>query len=142
MKKASNIILLVSMILSIIMAVTFMIIAICSFASAAFIDELKEMAKQYVDQDLDYETMELIIKIYVYTYGICFGVVGLLNIIAAIVASGARKIDAKKSTFISCIVFGCLSGNYACIPGGILGLIAYNKEQKNEPVVVDAEFTE
>ncbi len=143
MKKASNILLLVGTIIAIITAVSFLIVAITSFASSAFIAELKELAKQYVGEDLDVETAELLIRIFVVVYGITFAICGLLNIILAIVANGARKADAKKSSFIRCIVFGAIAGGYVCLAGGILGLIAYGKEQKQEdPEVIDAEISE
>lgn len=139
MRRASNILLLVGGIYSIICAASFFIVAIVLFVSGTpllghFLEPI--LVEHGVD---DPEKVIMIIQICSISLGVTMLFCAGLSIPSAVVAFLARK-KPEKGLLIVNIVFGYLIGYYN-LAGGILGII-YNKRlaRKNaQNKVVDVQ---
>ena len=137
MKKVSNILLLVGSIISIIIAVSMILMAVCCFAISSSTEAIKEFLKQYVDAETDFDPYLQIAKVYMIISGVVFAIIALLDILLSVFAKQARQPEAKHSEFVLNIVFGVLAGNSICVAGGITGLIAESKQKKNAAEVIE-----
>ena len=124
MKRAANILFLVAGILSIVLAVCFVITSIVFFAIAASEPFIKEMIANGTIVLPEGQSAETYLAVFIaicITYGVVFLVFGLLNVPNAIFAFKGRR-NSNKALFILNIVFGFLSGVLLNVIGGILAL--------------------
>ena len=142
MKKVSNILWLVGSIISIIIAVSMVLMAVSFFAISSSTEAIKEFLKENIDKEFDYDPYLKIARIGLIVSGICCAVVALLNIILSIFANQGRQPSAKHADFIINIVLGVFAGNSICIAGGVLGLVAESKKDKKAPAEQSAEAEE
>ena len=142
MRRASNILLLVGGIYSIVCAVTFFVMAIVFLTggSLPIIGRYLEEALHQAGVD-DPERVRLIIQLSSIFTGVTFIFCAILCIPSCIVSFVARK-NPTKGLLIANIVIGYLCGTTYNVVGGILGLI-YNwrlaKKEARQPQVVDAQ---
>ena len=133
MKKASDIILLISAIMGFVLMGIFLISAItfAIFTSPSF--------SSYIIEGINNGTIDTtasspeeaanIVKI---VFTILSGVyiyLAIFALISAIISINARN-KKTNSVYIACIVLGIISGNEIALVGSILGLISINKEQQ------------
>lgn len=137
MRKASDIILLVGAIVSIVCAVTFLIIGIVfamlgQLPTEEIIQAINE-GKYTTDVPGTPEQKALAVKSVLTGTGVFFLIVGVMSIVNAVLGFVAR---AKHSLglYVANIVFGVLSLTEITLVGGIFGLIANGQEANNKPV--------
>ena len=136
MKKAGNIVLLISGILSIISAVSCLAggIIMLAFTSPAAYNLIVEGLKSgTISSTLPGtpEQIALTIQAMFLGYGIACVVESLFMAACAVFAFMARAKESL-SLFITNIVLGALSGSLTAIAGGIFGIIGHNKEKEAE----------
>lgn len=143
MKKASQIVLLVAGILTIICAVAYLISSIVYFAAGAVVIMLEngtispadfpEWAQQIIDQisaGKEYDSYAALAAA-LFTAGAFLLIFAIFSIPAAILSFLARSKDTK-GLYICCIVFGILSTTIVATAGGILGLIHQAVDKPSE----------
>lgn len=137
MRKASDIILLVGAIISIVCVLVFLIIGIIMTLAGQLSTEeiIKAMneGKYTTDVPGTPEEKAAAIKAILTGTGIFFLVVAVLGVVNAVLGFVAR---VKKSTplYVANIVFGVLSLTEVTLVGGIFGLIA-NGQEASKPAV-------
>ena len=137
MRKVSRILLLVGGILAIVTAVSLFITAIVLFVGGSpVLNQILEPI--FKEQGIeDPEKLTLAIQAASITMGVFFLLMALCGVPAAVISFVARK-KQSKGFLIACIVLISFSGGYFGIAGGIVGLIANsreNKQAKNSQVI-------
>lgn len=132
MKKVSNIMYLVSMILGIVLAVTLFICAVATIA-ISFIPPIQDAIKEGL-QNVPEQDREIIFNIIIgsnIAAGVLLILVSACSVASAILCGVARSKDSKPLHIVN-IVIGALGGNDLAIAAAILGLISLSKEKKKE----------
>ena len=134
MRKVSQILLLVGGILAIVCAVSLFTTAIVLFAGGSPL--LKQVLEPILKEQgiNEPEKITLAIQAASITMGVFFLLMALCGIPAAVVSFAARK-NQSKGLLIACIVLNYFSGSYFGIAGGIVGLIANSRENKQQKVI-------
>ena len=138
MKKASDIVLLVSAILGFVTAGIMFLCAIMFtiFSMPFFTDFIKEG----IENGSIHTTAEntdaaiIIARVTFISCAVCFFIIVILMIIASAICLKARK-QHTKGLFITAIVFGAISGLESAIVGGIFGLIGTRNERQEQEVI-------
>lgn len=139
MKKASKVLLLISGIISIIMAIVWLVVAIIEFVRAGEVqaiyaatqsgtvvtipDWYREYANAHLREYTDFKAFTDAYSASFITSGVIFLLMGLFCIPGAIIAFISKNRE-NKGLFICDIVFGVLGGTALNLVGGILGLVA------------------
>ena len=129
MKKASNIMYLVSMILGIVGAVVLIFYGI-GIIVAGCIPAILDAITQEVPE----EYQALVMGFYMggmISAGLVLLACGACSIVSAVLCHKGRTAGNRK-IYILNIVFGALSGNDVAIAASILAIISENKERKRE----------
>ena len=134
MKRISNTMLRIGMILSIIAGATLIFVTpflIVTGVSTRIHEMIVEaVTNGDVHSDYDPEVAATVIQSMLLTYGIITLIFGAICIAAAIVDSKALK-EGSTGRYIACIILGSMSTGFA-IAGGILGLIADARIRRNQ----------
>lgn len=140
MKRASEVLILVGMIVSFITTVSIVITSIVFFVLSS--DAIKEAIIQGIKdgslsapKNLTPEQAAQIFQTTFLTLGIVFLVWAVLILTNGIIANNARK-NPTKENYILNIVFGFLSGMEINAIGGIFGLIALDMAERNKNTTV------
>ena len=145
MKKTSRIMLTIGVVLSYVAMAALFLCAIAFFVCSLppVINGIKEAVIEGVKNGSVHtsassaeEAGEIVMVVwlgYFITLTVVCLIWGILCLVAAIQGNKARKLDQKKN-YIVAIVLGAISAMYLLIPAGILGVIAKNKEAKNEVI--------
>ena len=137
MKKASNILIRIGMILSAVAAGLLLVSAI-AFIICGTSQSIRQMLIDgYYDGSFntdidDADQFAMIIQLMLVFYGVFFIIFGGLCLASSIVSSMTLR-NPSKGRLIACIIFGAMSTELSLI-GGILGLVALNRE-RNEPQI-------
>ena len=134
MRKTANTLILVGAILSIALAVSFLISAIVFFviSSDAVIEEILKEATY----DVSEEEAKIILKTTFITLGVVFAFVSTFDVINAIIAFVSRKKESKAAYILN-IVFGLLSGVEVNAAGGVVGTIYITKKEIKEKEAIE-----
>lgn len=132
MKKASNVLIKVGMILSFISGVLMMIYGlVIIIGGPALRESLVNSSYSGSSSSYGYAEMEYEILMAFYTFlGIYLLVAGVLLLVNGIICKNVRQ-NPSRSGYILCIVFGFLSMAIVNAVGGILGISALNQESQN-----------
>lgn len=129
MKKASNIMYLVSMIFGIIGAVVLIFygisIIVCGCIPAILEAITKEVPEEYQALVTGFYMGGMI------SAGLVLLACGACSIVSAVLCHKGRT-EGSRKIYILNIVFGALSGNEVAIAASILAIISENKERKRE----------
>ena len=139
MKQASKVLLLISGILSIIMAIVWIVVAIIDFVKAGTVEAIylmynggavvtvpdwyREYANAHAAAYSDFKAFSDAYAASFVTSGVIFLLMGILCIPGAIIAFISKNRE-NKGLFICDIIFGVLGGTVLNLVGGILGLVA------------------
>ena len=138
MKKASNIMYLVSMIFGIIGAVVLFIFGIGSIICGC-IPEIHDAIVQGVEGTEEAKTAVLAIYIgSMVGSGVVLLFMAAFDAVSAVLCHKARTNGSRKLYIVN-IVFGALGGNDVAIAASILAIIAENKEKKRKEIEVDGQ---
>ena len=141
MKRLSRIFLTIAGVFHIVNGATFLIVsvALTVFSIVAFVgggiglfQYFQEQIGEGTGADIANGTVILIGVLYLFIATIFVGF-GIVSFIASKVTFKARNIG-EKANFVASIVFGAIFDVGFGIAGGILGIIAENKEKKEKPV--------
>ena len=134
MRKTANTLILVGAILSIVLAVSFLITAIVFFAisSDAVIEEMLKTATYEGTE----EEAKIVLKTTFITLGVVFAFVSTFGVINAIVAFVGRKKESRAAYILN-IVFGLLSGVEINAAGGVVGTIYATKRDIKEKEAIE-----
>ena len=137
MKKASKILLLIGGILHIVNAVSYFLLTIYMLIAgiAYLVTGSMAFANYFPLEEADAEIMSVTFFVCAIMF-ICFSVLfigfGVVSIIASKKAFQAKN-ELTKGLCITAIVFGAILDNTPAIIGGIFGLIALGKNEKEPP---------
>ena len=137
MKKASNIMYLVSMILGIILAAVLVFYGI-ALVVVGCIPAISEAIVQEVPE----EYQALVVGAWMggmIGAGLVLLACGACAIISAVLCHKGRT-DGNRKIYILNIVFGALSGNDVAIADSILAIISENKERNRKEVEVEGQL--
>ena len=135
MKKASNILLIVGAITSIVAVISVLITAIVFllFTSDVAKDEIKKMYEDgQITSSQHFATSEEAVNFFVGMFGGIgtFLLIYSIVIIANVVISFVAKAKSSKPLYIVSIVFGVIASNVFSLVGSILGLVAVSVKQE------------
>ena len=136
MKKASNIMYLVSMILGIILAAVLVFYGI-ALVVVGCIPAISEAIVQEVPE----EYQALVVGAWMggmISAGLVLLACGACAIVSAVLCHKGRT-EGNRKIYILNIVFGALSGNEVAIAASILAIISDNKERNRKEIEVDAQ---
>ena len=137
MKKASNIMYLVSMILGIILAAVLVFYGI-ALVVVGCIPAISEAIVQEVPE----EYQALVVGAWMggmISAGLVLLACGACAIISAVLCHKGRT-EGNRKIYILNIVFGALSGNEVAIAASILAIISDNKERNRKEVEVEGQL--
>ena len=137
MKKASNIMYLVSMILGIILAAVLVFYGI-ALVVVGCIPAIAEAIVQEVPE----EYQALVVGAWMggmISAGLVLLACGACAIISAVLCHKGRT-EGNRKIYILNIVFGALSGNEVAIAASILAIISDNKERNRKEVEVEGQL--
>lgn len=139
MRKASQIVLLVAGILSVVAAVGLFLSALLyGIGGTLFVllangtiptDGCPEGVFKFLEAIAGTRVASAAIISAMFTYTATYAVLAVLNIPAAALAFAAKGKN-KTGLFIACIVLGVVSGNIVAVVGAVLGLVANGIENK------------
>lgn len=136
MKRLSHTFIKVSQILSIVLA-PFM--AVLGFVFMLFTNEernlewLNEGSIHWTtDENLSNEELAKVIAITMIALVIMFFILAIFYAISASIFAKTKGKQNERKAMVTAIVFGVLSGTGFAIAGGILGIIATNRENRNK----------
>ena len=138
MRKLSNTFLTVNMIFGFVFLALFVGLAMMMFVFASLKDVIMEGIQNgsiHTNSD-DPETALLIAQSVLISVGVTFLIFGMLCLPSAIVSASARN-SKSKGKFIAAIVLSALSLTYFGIAGGVLGILAINRENRSN--IIDAQ---
>ena len=139
MKKAANIMYLVSMILNIIGAAVIVLYGIGLLIMSAIPEILESILEQIPEEYEKYA--DLITGLYVgglVTAAIFCFIFAALCVVAAVICHKARTNGSRK-LYILGIVFGALTCTHVQIAASILSIIVENKENKRQEIETNAQ---
>ena len=139
MKKASNIMYLVSMILGIVGAVLLIFYGIAMIVVGC-IPAISEAILQEVEE----EYRDIVLGAWIggmVTGGLVLLACGACAIVSAVLCHKGRT-EGNRKIYILNIVFGALSGNDVAIAASILAIISENKEKNRKEIEVDGQLKE
>ena len=139
MKKASNIMYLVSMIFAIIGAAILFFYGIALIVVGCIPGIIEEIIKEVPE-----EYQALVTGAWVggmVCSGLVLFIIGGFAIASAVLCHKGRTAGSRK-IYILNIVFGALSGNEVAIAASILAIIAENKEKNRQEIEVQGELKE
>ena len=137
MKKASNIMYLVSMILGIVLAAVLIFYGI-ALVVVGCIPAIAEAIVQEVPE----EYQALVVGAWMggmISAGLVLLACGACAIVSAVLCHKGRT-DGNRKIYILNIVFGALSGNEVAIAASILAIISDNKERNRKEVEVEGQL--
>ena len=137
MKKASNIMYLVSMILGIVLAAVLVFYGI-ALVVVGCIPAIAEAIVQEVPE----EYQALVVGAWMggmISAGLVLLACGACAIVSAVLCHKGRT-DGNRKIYILNIVFGALSGNEVAIAASILAIISENKERNRKEVEVEGQL--
>ena len=131
MRRASDILLKISHILGIVCGIILLICFVPAMCTA-FIPEVREaIVENFQNNGVDFgddpEVLATFAQIMIICYSLTFVFIGVMAIVDAVVAKKTME-NPTKGGYIACIILGAFSTNTSIV-GGILGLIALNKER-------------
>ena len=131
MKKASKIILIVSGIIAILAAVTYLVVGIACFSLGQNLTDaiIKAVEGSPEYSGMPYEDLVNLVNSAKVVAGAVFILAGVFACINAVICFMANKKETK-GLYIATIVFGVISSTLVSLVGGILGLIANTNENK------------
>ncbi len=138
MRKLSNTFLTVNMIFGFVFLALFVGLAMMMFVFASLKDVIMEGIQNgsiHTNAD-DPETALLIAQSVLISVGVTFLIFGMLCLPSAIVSASARN-SKSKGKFIAAIALSALSLTYFGIAGGVLGILAINRENRSN--IIDAQ---
>lgn len=134
MRKTANTLILVGAILSIVMAVSFLISAIVFFVISS--DAVIEQILKEATYDVSEEEARIALKATFITLGVVFAFVSTFDVVNAIIAFTGRKKESKAAYILN-IVFGLLSGVEVNAAGGVVGTIYATKKEIKEKEAIE-----
>ena len=137
MKKASNIMYLVSMILGIVLAAVLVFYGI-ALVVVGCIPAIAEAIVQEVPE----EYQALVVGAWMggmISAGLVLLACGACAIVSAVLCHKGRT-DGNRKIYILNIVFGALSGNEVAIAASILAIISENKERNRKEIEVEGQL--
>ena len=138
MRKLSNTFLTVNMIFGFVFLALFVGLAMMMFVFASLKDVIMEGIQNgsiHTNAD-DPETALLIAQSVLISVGVTFLIFGMLCLPSAIVSASARN-SKSKGKFIAAIALSALSLTYFGVAGGVLGILAINRENRSN--IIDAQ---
>ncbi|MBO6261530.1 MAG: hypothetical protein J6N95_02875 [Bacilli bacterium] len=138
MRKLSNTFLTVNMIFGFVFLALFVGLAMMMFVFASLKDVIMEGIQNgsiRTNSD-DPETALLIAQSVLISVGVTFLIFGMLCLPSAIVSASARN-SKSKGKFIAAIVLSAISLTYFGVAGGVLGILAINRENRSN--IIDAQ---
>lgn len=138
MRKLSNTFLTVNMIFGFVFLALFVGLAMMMFVFASLKDVIMEGIQNgsiHTNSD-DPETALLIAQSVLISVGVTFLIFGMLCLPSAIVSASARN-SKSKGKFIAAIVLSALSLTYFGVAGGVIGILAINRENRSN--IIDAQ---
>ena len=143
MRKASDIVLLIGMILGFVATGILFIVSILFFVFGSQVGlDLLHAAMEESGQAFTEEETQIADIVWVASFistGVVLILVAIFSCLSAVFALMARS-NPKKGNYIVALVFGVLGGNEAVLVGSIFGLISCKDDKK--PEVVEAEEKE
>ena len=139
MRRLSNAFLTTSMIFSIVLLATWVLVGIIMFVLAGLNDVIAQGIQEgwiKVGETSDPELALAIARGILIGLGVTFIIFGLFDIPAIVVCAKARN-NKSKGIHIAAIVLTALNFTYFGIAGGVLGILATNRESQSN--VVDAQ---
>ena len=102
----------------------------------AFVPEAREaLIENFENNGVDFgddpEVLATVAQVMIICYSLTFAIIGVMAIVDAVVAKRTMQ-NPSKGGYIACIILGAFSTNTSIV-GGILGLIALNRE-RNRPI--------
>ena len=137
MKKASNIMYLVSMILGIVLAVVLIFYGI-AMVVVGCIPAIAEAIVQEVPEEYQVWVVGAWMGSMIGA-GLVLLACGACAIVSAVLCHKGRT-DGSRKIYILNIVFGALSGNDVAIAASILAIISENKERNRKEVEVEGQL--
>lgn len=136
MKKASNILLKIAHILGLIMGI-FLLVCFVPAMCLAFIPQAREsLVLEFQNNGVDFgddpELLATIGMLIILGYSLIFVVMGVLCIVVSAITKKAMQ-NPSRGGYIACIIVGAMCMDVSVV-GGILGLIALNKQKKSEEI--------
>lgn len=138
MRKLSNTFLTINMIFGFVFLALFVGLAMMMFVFASLKDVIMEGIQNgsiRTNSD-DPETALLIAQSVLISVGVTFLIFGMLCLPSAIVSASARN-SKSKGKFIAAIVLSAISLTYFGVAGGVLGILAINRENRSN--IIDAQ---
>ena len=138
MRKLSNTFLTVNMIFGFVFLALFVGSAIMMFVFASFKDLIMEGIQNgtiHTNSD-DPEIALSIAQGVLIGVGVMLLIFGILCLPSAIVSASARN-SKSKGKFITAIVLSALSFTYFGVAGGVLGILAINRDHRSN--IIDAQ---
>lgn len=134
MKKASNILLKIAHIFSLVMGIL-LLISFVPMICVAFLPQVRESFIQvFVNNGVDFgddpEIAATVAQILMISYALIFVFLGAMCIVNAAICKNTINAPTK-GRYIACIILGAMSTDISVI-GGILGLIALSKENNQQ----------
>lgn len=139
MKNTSRLLLIFGSVLSFICAGAFFLsmIGFIVISTPAVFDYIRQGIEEgTIHSNIPADvTSEVLLGLFI-AYAVIFGVLTIFAIISAIFGLRAKSLQEKRG-YVTAIVFGALMSNPLLIAGGIVGIIAKNKEDNNKEEVID-----
>ena len=139
MRRLSNAFLTTSMIFSIVLLATWVLVGIIMFVLAGLNDVIMQGIQDgwiHVGETSDPELALAIARGILIGLGVTFIIFGLFDIPAIIVCGKARNAKSK-GIHIAAIILSACNFTYFGIAGGVLGILATNREARSN--IVDAQ---
>lgn len=135
MKRASDILLKITYILGLVCGIILLVSFIPTMC-IAFVPEAREaLIENFENNGVDFgddpEVLATVAQVMIICYSLTFAIIGVMAIVDAVVAKRTMQ-NPSKGGYIACIILGAFSTNTSIV-GGILGLIALNRE-RNRPI--------
>ena len=134
MKRASDILLKIAQIFGLVMGILLLIsfvpmilVACMPEVRDGVIQAMQENGAEFGD---DTEYIVTLYQVMIVVYSMLFVYLGIMCIVDAAIARKAMT-EPSRGRYIACIVLGAMSIDFSLV-GGILGLIALNKENKQK----------
>ena len=129
MKRAANVLFLVSAIISIAWALSYLVLGILSLAGGANTDMLRSVIEQLINEgtivlpkNVTIDDIVNVYSAYTITFGVCSLIAMGCSIANAVIGFKCRHQD-KKAMFVLSIVFSALSATVVGIVAGIFALV-------------------
>ena len=132
MRKASNILLKIGMILNIVLAVLLVVSAALSIvvgvSSAIHEMIIDGVNNGDIQSNLTAEQAAILVQSLALSFGICSAIFAVVATIGAVISSQTLR-EPTKGRYIACIVLGAFASNVTTV-GGVFGLIADGQDRR------------